>query len=160
MLRVIFMAALSGLLLCGCATITRSTTDQVQIMSNPPEAQARTSMGHVCVTPCTLQFSRKDEFSVIFTKPGYHSAEIMVRTKVAGEGAAGFAGNVIVGGLIGMAVDASSGATLEHFPNPVAATLMPLKKGEQPSVINQTPQLPPPAAAPNEAPNPAPVSDS
>jgi hypothetical protein len=29
---------------------------------------------------------------------------------VAGEGAAGFAGNVIVGGLIGMAVDASSGA--------------------------------------------------
>ena len=85
----------------GCATITRGTTDQMQIHSNPPEAQARTSMGFSCVTPCTLQTSRKDEFSVLISKPGYHTVEVPVRTQVAGAGAAGFAGNIILGGVVG-----------------------------------------------------------
>jgi hypothetical protein len=119
-------------------------TNQVQINSSPPEAQARTSMGHVCTTPCTLQFNRKDEFSVLISKPGYHTAEIAVTTRVAGAGAAGFAGNVLVGGVVGMGVDAVSGATLEHYPNPVSAALVPLKKGEQPSVIKITPPNPDP----------------
>jgi hypothetical protein len=83
------------MIVSGCATITRGTTTQIQIHSNPPEAQARTSMGFTCVTPCTLQVSRKDEFTVIITKPNYHTVEVPVRTQVAGAGAAGFAGNII-----------------------------------------------------------------
>jgi len=133
-----------ALMAAGCATVTRGTTDQVQINSNPPEAQARTSMGFVCITPCTLQTGRKDEFTVIFTKPGYHTTEIPVRTQVAGAGAAGFAGNILLGGVIGMAADTATGAALEHFPNPVTITLVPLKKGEKDSVIKVTPQLPAP----------------
>lgn len=131
-----------GLVLGSCASVTRGTTAQVQINSNPPEAQARTSMGHTCITPCTLQFSRRDEFTVLFAKPGFHSTEIAVRTQVAGSGAAGFAGNIILGGVVGMVVDASTGATLEHVPNPVSATLLPLKKGEQPRVIKIEPPAP------------------
>ena len=128
----------------GCASVTRGMTNQIQITSNPPEAQARTSMGHVCVTPCTLQFNRKDEFTVTISKPGFHSAEVAVKTQVAGAGVAGFAGNVLVGGVVGMGVDAVSGATLEHFPNPVTVTLAPLKKGETPTVMNMTPVQPKP----------------
>lgn len=131
-------------LVAGCASVTRGMTNQVQINSDPPEAQAKTSMGHVCTTPCTLQFNRKDEFSVLISKPGYHTAEIAVKTRIAGEGAAGFAGNVIVGGVVGMGVDAATGATLEHYPNPVTAKLVPLKKGEQPSVIKIAPPVPEP----------------
>jgi hypothetical protein len=137
-----------ALVLGACASITRGMTNQVQLMSNPPEAQARTSMGHVCVTPCTLQFNRKDEFTVLFSKPGYHSAEVPVKTQVAGAGAAGFAGNILVGGVVGMGVDAVSGATLEHFPNPVAATLVPLKRGEPARIIKIVPE--PPAPKPEE----------
>lgn len=99
-------------------------------------------MGHVCVTPCTLQFSRKDEFSIVFSKPGFHSAQIDVKTRVAAGGAAGFAGNVLLGGVVGMGVDAVSGATLEHFPNPVTVSLVPLKKGEAPTVMKITPPVP------------------
>lgn len=44
-----------------------------------------------------------------------------------------------------MGVDAATGATLEHFPNPVTMTLVALKKGEQPSVIQIVPQPPAPA---------------
>jgi hypothetical protein len=137
---LLVLALLAG----SCASVTRGMTNQVQINSNPPEATARTSMGHTCITPCTLQFNRKDEFTVIFTKQGYHSVEIPVRTQLAGQGAAGFAGNLLMGGVVGMVVDASSGATLEHFPNPVTATLLPLKRGEQPRLDKIIPEPPTP----------------
>ena len=149
-MRIVMLGAVA-LLVSGCASVTRGTTNQVQINSNPPEAQARTSMGHVCITPCTLQFGRKDEFTVLFTKPGYHSTEIPVRVQIAGAGAAGFAGNVILGGVVGMVVDASTGATLEQVPNPVTATLVPLKKGETPRVIKIAPVAPPAAPATPES---------
>src|SRR5262245_18423926 len=133
-----------GLIAGACATITRGTTTQVQIHSSPPEAQARTSMGFTCVTPCTLQVSRKDEFTVIIAKPGYHTVEIPVRTQIAGAGAAGFAGNIILGGVVGMAADAATGAALEHFPNPISVTLTARKKGEPDQVIKITPEMPAP----------------
>ncbi len=147
-MRIIVLGAVA-LLLGSCASVTRGTTNQVQINSSPPEAQARTSMGHVCITPCTLQFSRKDEFTVLFTKAGFHSVEIPVKTQIAGAGAAGFVGNAVIGGVVGMAVDATTGATLEHVPNPVTATMIPLKRGEQPRVIKIEPP-PPPAPEPRE----------
>jgi hypothetical protein len=114
-------------------------TDQVQIVSDPANVEARTSMGHACTTPCTLQFNRKDEFVVTASKPGYHSVEMPVTTRIAGSGAAGFAGNVLIGGVVGMAVDVASGATLEHYPNPVVLKMVPLRKGETPRMIKQAP---------------------
>src|ERR1700743_69942 len=91
----------------GCASVTRGTTDQVQILSEPPGAEVHTSMGQVCTSPCTRQFNRKDEFTVTASKPGYHSAQMPVGTRVAAGGAAGFAGNILVGGVVGMAGEAS-----------------------------------------------------
>jgi hypothetical protein len=141
-MAVLALAAMCG----GCASVTRGTTEQVQILSEPPGAEAHTSMGHVCTTPCTLQFNRKDEFIVTASQRGFHTAEMPVVTRVAGGGAAGFAGNILVGGVIGMAVDAASGATLEHYPNPVMLNLVPLRKGEAPRVLKQVPPLPVPPA--------------
>src|SRR5688572_29836520 len=120
MRNISILALIALALSCGgCASVTRGWTEQMQITSNPAEAQARTSLGQTCTTPCTLQVNRKDEFSVTISKPGYHSAEVAVTTRVAGAGVAGFAGNVLIGGVVGMGVDAVSGATLEHHPNPV-----------------------------------------
>ena len=142
-LIVLALAAACG----GCASVTRGTSDDVQIMSEPAGADVRISTGQTCITPCTLKFNRKDEFTVTAAKPGYHTSETPVTTRVAGAGAAGFAGNILVGGVIGMAVDAASGATLEHYPNPVVMKLVPLRKGEPPSVLKQEPPPPPPAPA-------------
>jgi len=111
----------------GCATITRGTTDQVTVNSDPPGAHAVFSEGHTCpATPCTFEVNRKSEFIVSFSKDGYQPQQIAVGTKIEGGGAAGLAGNVIFGGLIGVGVDASNGASLDHFPNPVFATLLPI----------------------------------
>jgi hypothetical protein len=124
--RSIVAMAAAVFTLGGCATITRGTTDQLQITSDPPDATARTSLGHSCVTPCTLTISRKDEFNVVISKPGYQDETVEVKTQVAGAGAAGFAGNVLLGGVVGMGADVATGATLEHIPNPVSVVLMPL----------------------------------
>ncbi len=124
MIRVL-VSVVAGLALSGCATITRGTTDQLQIVSDPSGADVRTSMGPTCITPCTLQVSRKDEFTVTVSKPGYIAENVPVKTQVAGNGAAGFAGNVLFGGIVGMGTDAYTGATLEHVPNPVTVSLRP-----------------------------------
>jgi hypothetical protein len=115
----------------GCATVTRGTTDQITVNSTPPGAEAKTSLGHACPsTPCTWDVSRKAEFVVSFTKDGFEPMQIPVSTRVAGAGAAGFAGNLVIGGIIGMGVDAATGSTLEHYPNPVVANLVSLRRAE------------------------------
>ena len=70
-----------------------------------------------------------------FSKPGYVDERIDVKTQIAGSGAAGFAGNVILGGVVGMGVDAATGATYEHSPNPVRAVLRPEQPVQKPPVI-------------------------
>lgn len=121
MKKTVFLAL--AVVLGGCATVTRGTTNQIQITSEPSGATVRTSLNHTCTTPCTLTVERKSEFSVVFTMDGFKEQIIEVKTQVAGAGVAGIAGNVIVGGVVGMGVDAATGSTLEHVPNPVHAVL-------------------------------------
>ena len=122
-MRLSILAILAGSLSLGaCATVTRGTTEQITFDSQPPAAM-RTSTGLTCpTTPCTLEVSRKSEFVATFSKEGYESQDVMVQTRVAGSGVAGFAGNV----LIGMGVDAATGSTLEQYPNPVTVSLAPM----------------------------------
>lgn len=115
---------LSGL--GACATITRGTTQEVVVESTPPGAAVRTTTGFTCeATPCTFKMPRKEGFDVTVSKDGYKPATVTVESKMSGGGAAGMAGNVIAGGIIGMGVDATSGAMMDLVPNPVAVTLEP-----------------------------------
>jgi hypothetical protein len=108
----------------GCATVTRGTSQQFTVESTPPGAQARTTSGFSCeATPCTFRVQRKDSFTVTVSKAGYKTATADVKPKVASEGAAGFLGNALIGGVIGAAVDVGSGATLDLTPNPLHLTL-------------------------------------
>src|SRR5689334_21682422 len=108
----ILVAGVACLFLSGCATVTRGTTNQVTFVSEPAGAEMQTSVGHRCTTPCTIEFSRKQEFVATFSKAGFKPEQVTVQTRVAGSGAAGFAGNLVVGGLVGMGVDAATGSTL------------------------------------------------
>ena len=89
----------------GCASVTRGWSEQIQITSQPEGAEVRTSLSQACTTPCTLTVSRKDEFSVSYAKPGYHPQTVEVGTRLASAGAVGFAGNVLVGGIVGTGVE-------------------------------------------------------
>ncbi|MFH6782917.1 MULTISPECIES: translation initiation factor 2 [Methylobacterium] len=125
-IKTISAAALMAVGLGACGSIVRGTTEQVSFVSVPSGAAMTTDKKYACpITPCTLEVDRSDEFVATFTKPGYHPESIPVRTKVAGRGAASVAGNVLAGGLIGVGVDAYTGAALDHEPNPVIATMRP-----------------------------------
>lgn len=110
-----------------CGSVTRGTTNDVTFNSDPPGAQMLTSTGLTCpATPCTLPIPRKQEFIATFSLEGYREQQVQVVTEVSGGGAAGFAGNVLIGGVIGMGVDVATGAALDHKPNPVFAKLLPV----------------------------------
>lgn len=129
-MRVISLAALSlaGMGLLGCASVVRGTTEHIQFMTDPPGAEARTTIGFSCITPCGIPLSRKDEFTVIFTKQGYQPEQVAVRTQVGGGGAAGVAGNILLGGAVGIVADVATGAALDHCPNPVVVFMYPIGK--------------------------------
>ncbi|KQQ01029.1 translation initiation factor 2 [Methylobacterium sp. Leaf122] len=119
-------AALVAVGLAACGSVTRGTSELIAFTSEPPGAAVATATSRYCTTtPCSLDVPRSEEFDVTFTKPGFQPQTVPVRTKLAGAGAAGFAGNVLAGGVIGMGVDAYTGAAMDHTPNPVAVTLVP-----------------------------------
>lgn len=121
--------ALTGLTMTlpACATITRGTTQQFTIESSPPGALATTSNGFRCeTTPCTLRMPRKDAFTVTVTKDGYVTETRAVTSGVSGTGGTAMAGNILVGGIIGIGIDATSGAMNDLTPNPMVVTLQPV----------------------------------
>lgn len=107
-----------------CATITRGTTQEFVIESSPPGARAATSNGFSCeATPCTFRMPRKDAFTVTISHDGYAEQTHSIESKMSGGGGAALAGNILVGGLIGAGVDATSGALNDLTPNPLIVTL-------------------------------------
>lgn len=113
-----------SLAVTGCATITRGSTQALTIDSAPLGATASLSNGERCTTPCTLKLKRKHPLAVEVCKAGYQPVITQILSQIAGAGAAGMAGNVLVGGLIGVGVDAATGATKDLTPNPLSVTLV------------------------------------
>jgi len=111
----------------GCATVIRGTQQDFAIESTPPGASATLSSGETCVTPCALRLPRKHAFDVSFAMDGYESGTARVSSGWSRGGTQTFViGNIILGGLIGMGVDASNGSTRDLTPNPLQVTLVPV----------------------------------
>lgn len=108
-----------------CATITRGSNQQFTVETTPNGARVSTSNGFQCdATPCTFRMARKDPFRVTISKDGYVSQTHEVDSVYDGAGAAGMAGNLVFGGVVGGVVDASSGAMKDLRPNPLVVTLL------------------------------------
>lgn len=113
--------------LAACATVTRGSEDAWVVNSEPSGAKVETTNGYQCpATPCAIKMKRKSEFTATISKPGYKSATVQVTHKTANAGAAGVAGNVLLGGVIGLGVDMYSGASQDLVPNPVTVKLEPV----------------------------------
>lgn len=132
----------------GCASATRGWNEQIAISSTPAGATATVAGGDTpieCVTPCAIQVKRSADIVVTFNKQGYQPEIVPLTKELATTGAAGFAGNLLLGGVVGMAVDGASSAAMDHKPNPVIVTLKPLsaqpRRGPRP--LNTKPEAPP-----------------
>jgi|JI10StandDraft_1071094.scaffolds.fasta_scaffold470031_1 hypothetical protein len=119
-------SALLAVMLSGCATVTRGSKEALVVESEPSGADVVLSTGQRGTTPTSFNVKRKRGLKVTISKPGYQTAEVVVTPQVASNGSLAMAGNVFIGGVVGMAIDASSGAMNELKPNPVKVKLNPL----------------------------------
>lgn len=125
-MKVVRFAAVvvAAVSLGACATVTRGTSTAWEVQTTPNGARVETSHGMMCPsTPCSIKMPRKSQFTATITKNGYKPATVAVTNKVSGGGGAAMAGNVLVGGIIGAAVDGSNGSMLDLTPNPMVVTL-------------------------------------
>jgi hypothetical protein len=91
MRRVIIIAAAS-MSLAGCASFSMDSFKSapapttVQLDSTPQGADAKTSLGPSCKTPCSLPVSADGSFSVTFTMPKFQPLTVPVSvTKTPGD---------------------------------------------------------------------------
>ena len=146
MIRLLVAAAIVMPCL-GCASVTRGTTENISIATTPAGATAEVSgldTPMACLTPCVVQTKRSADITVTINKDGYEPLTIPLTKEIPGTGAAGFAGNLLAGGLIGMGVDAVTGAAQDHKPNPVIVTLQPLAPAPSRAARPRPPKPPEP----------------
>ena len=119
-----FAVLLPLLILPACATILKGTTQEVKLTSEPAGAactfdRTGAQLGVVPATPGRVMLQRSSlEMVVTCTKPGFEKTAQTVKGNFNG---ATF-GNILLGGIVGAVVDASSGANYS-FPDVVHVTM-------------------------------------
>jgi hypothetical protein len=117
-MRNALMVLLGAFALAACATITKGTT-QVVAVNTPGVAAATCTLSssaigsRVIVTPGTTSLEKSQEsVAVRCTKECYVDGGGVIASNMEGM----TAGNIILGGVIGLGVDAASGAMNKYTP--------------------------------------------
>lgn len=105
--------------LTSCATIMHGTRQSVGISSNPGNASVWVDKAFVGNTPLIVDMSRKDNHFVKIELEGYQPYEITFSRQMSGW----VFGNIVFGGVIGLAVDAISGGIYMLTPDQVQSEL-------------------------------------
>ena len=117
---------LVGAMLVGCATVVSGTTQTIGVNTDPEGADCQfrrkgVLVGRVNPTPGTMQVDKDQEsVSVLCTKEGFDDTAGIIGSEFQ----AMTLGNVLLGGVIGVVVDAASGAMMK-YPESVTFTLIP-----------------------------------
>lgn len=140
-----------------CATVVRGTDETAVFQSTPSgamvtvESLSEDKLGpYMCVTPCQLELKRKRTWKVDYTLEGYKPASGVLKPVVTGGGVTAGAGNILIGGLIGVGIDAGTGANLDLRPNPMIAELVKTDTPYPSRIVGQAP----PAQAQTDKPTP------
>jgi uncharacterized protein YceK len=118
------------LLATGCATIILSSTQQVGISSSPTGASVTIDDEPKGETPIIAKLSRKDNHVIKIEMEGYEPFEIKTTRSTSGW----VWGNIVFGGLIGLAVDAITGGMYVIKPEQIETEL---KKQESSGFLYQ-----------------------
>jgi hypothetical protein len=142
-MRRVIVIAVAGLSLAGCSSFPSVSWDafkptpptvQVQLESVPPGADARTSLGPGCKTPCSVAVPVPDTgFSVTYSLPRFQPATVPVQ-------------------VIRIPGDFASPGSTSLDPNPVVAELQPAGPPPRPVRKPMKPKRPRPPKATVAAP--------
>jgi hypothetical protein len=117
-MRRVLLVAACGLALAGCSSISTDWLPSMslgggggvalRLESEPPGAEAVTTAGPGCRTPCAVTVPARENIAVTFNLPGYQPQTIPVQVRPAGPGS-----------------DSEFATVAELTPNPVFAQLEP-----------------------------------
>ncbi len=116
-------------ILTGCATIMHGTTQSVGISSNPSGATVTVNGMAYGRTPVIADLKRKDNHIVRLELSGYKPYETTLTRSTSGW----VWGNIVIGGLVGLVIDAVGGGLYKLTPEQVSAQL---EKGRVASAPN------------------------
>ncbi len=116
------------IVLTGCATIISGRTQEIGISSSPTGAKVIVNGEEKGKTPIAVKLARKDKHFIRIELEGYKPYEVVLVRKIN----AWVLGNILFGGLIGLAVDAITGAIYKLEPEQIDAKLE--RKGDEPVV--------------------------
>lgn len=125
-MRVLF-CLIVPLLLTNCASIVEGTTDTLTVITDPAGANCNlkrqgATIGVVNPTPGSVTVSKsKYDISVLCKKDGHQDGADTFGSEFQGM----TFGNILFGGIIGVAVDASSGA-MHHYQDTISIPLQPI----------------------------------
>lgn len=111
--------SLASVVFFGCATIMHGTSQGIGIQSKPTGAAVTIDNQEYGKTPVVANLSRKDNHVVHLTLDGYQPFDATIIRSTSGW----VWGNILFGGLIGLAVDAISGGLYKLSPQQVEAEL-------------------------------------
>lgn len=120
------LCAVAALTVTGCATIVRGSLQSVIVNTSPPGAACNFNRdGRIIATadptPKTVDIEKgRKDIVVTCSRRGYKEASAPLLSTFEGW----TFGNILFGGLIGVAVDAGSGA-MHDYPQSVRITLIP-----------------------------------
>ena len=125
--HILLIAILAG---GGCATIFNKSDQDIAFSSNPPGATVRVNGIAKGKTPVTIPIPRSASKPIIrFELAGYEPAEITLARTMSGT----TAGNLILGGIIGVAFDAMTGKGYSYKDDRLHVELTPLPQTKSPA---------------------------
>jgi hypothetical protein len=117
--------AVTGLCLAGCSSAPRPPMMEIALESNPPGANAATSLGPSCTTPCAVDVPiPSGDFTVSYTLNDFQPLTVPVR-------------------VFGSPASFGSPGTTAINPNPVIAQLVSIAPPPKPLPARKKPKKPP-----------------
>jgi hypothetical protein len=118
-LPLLLAAAAIAVAAGGCATIMQGTNQELSVASTPSGARVLVDGTEMGRTPYVASLKRKDKHVVRIEMDGYQPFELPIARATSGW----VWGNIVFGGLPGLAIDAISGGLYKLKPEQVEATL-------------------------------------
>lgn len=147
--RLIFFAV--ALVLIGCATFVEGSSQSIAI-ATPPTSGAQCELSNSrgnwrIISPGSVSIDKsKEPLQVRCTKPGWQDGIATIPAEFEGW----TAGNVLTPALIGIAIDASTGA-IHHYPQTYEVSMTQASAAPVSSTTEATIGQPPPGALSNQA---------